>query len=306
MAQVSLDTATMLAVGYYNTGMYDASRQACDHVLASDPSNLQALILKVWLLRRAGELPQARDLMESILKNPAALHVLPRITREMPGPTLHDNILLRTFGTNRPKVSDISDHIPAIFYEAAAANPRLTVELGTRGGESTRALLSATLRSQGHMLSIDINNCSIPDLPFDAQSIWTFFQYDDILFGREKFLAWCEEKNIHPHIDVLFIDTSHLYEHTCQELAVWMPFVSSGGTVLFHDTYMNHAYLHNDGSIGFGWDNERGVIRAIEEYLGRNYDEKEPFVDVAGDWLVRHDPRSSGFTVLRHLGHKCN
>ncbi len=36
--------------------------------------------------------------------------------------------------------------------------------------------------------------------------------------------------------DVLFIDTSHEYEHTLKELHAYMPGLAPGGMALFHDT----------------------------------------------------------------------
>jgi hypothetical protein len=39
-----------------------------------------------------------------------------------------------------------------------------------------------------------------------------------------------------------------------------------------------------------GWNNRRGVIRAIEEEFGRAWDEESQFVDVAAGFLVRHPP----------------
>jgi hypothetical protein len=57
-----------------------------------------------------------------------------------------------------------------------------------------------------------------------------------------------------------------------------------------------------DGSASaIGWDNQRGVIRAIEEFLGRRYDESAFFVDIARGFLVTHRPNCNGFTVLRRL-----
>ena len=37
-------------------------------------------------------------------------------------------------------------------------------------------------------------------------------------------------------VDVLFLDTSHEYEHTLAELRAYMPRVANGGIALFHDT----------------------------------------------------------------------
>lgn len=302
MATVSIDTATLMAMEYFHTGQPGPARTVCDQVLTARPAHPQALLLDAWLKRQAGDAAGAEAAFRRLLAVDGAFARVPQMLPAEPGPRFHEPTLARLFGRDTPPVSDISDHVATLFFEAAAARPKLIVELGTRGGESTRALLAAAVRCDARMLSVDIDPCDPPNLPDDARAAWTFVQADDVAFGRERFAGWCAEQGLEPRIDVLFIDTSHLYEHTCEELAVWMPLVAANGTVLFHDTAMGHAYRRNDASIGFGWDNDRGVIRAIEEYLGRRYDETRYFVDEAGGWLIRHDPKSSGFTVLRRMG----
>jgi hypothetical protein len=90
-----------------------------------------------------------------------------------------------------------------------------------------------------------------------------------------------------------------LYDHTTQEIDVWHRLVAPGGMMIFHDTNMGEGVFRRyDGSLGGGWNNDRGVIRAIEGFLGRRYDEGTAFVDVAGEWVVRHDPFCNGLTVL--------
>ncbi len=301
MPTVTIEAAALVAVEHFRTGSHGTAREMCDRILELKPRHPQALLLDVWLRRAAGDGAGAEAAFRRLLAVDEAFAAVPRVLREEGGPTLHEPTLARLFGAGAPPVSDISDHVGTLFMEAAAARPRLVVELGTRGGESTRALLAAALLGGGRMLSVDLDACDPVGLPDDARAAWTFVQSDDVAFGRERFAGWCAERGLDPRIDVLFLDTSHLYEHTREELAVWLPLVRPGGTAMLHDTAMAVAYLRNDGSIGFGWDNERGVIRALEEHLGRRYDERRPFVDAAGGWAIRHDPRSSGFTVLRRI-----
>lgn len=300
MTTLSLNEAALLAVHYYDAGQWDEAAQLCDQVLGVAPNHEQAMLVKLGLLRRRGDAPGAMALCRRLLAADA-FATAPRVHRPQPGPQLLPADLARIFGADAPPVSDISDHVAALYFEAAAARPKLTVELGTRGGESTRALLAATLLSGGLMLSVDIDPCDPAGLPDDARAVWRFVQSDDVAFGRDRFADWCAGQGVAPVVDALFIDTSHLYDHTREELAVWLPFVAPGGVVLLHDTHMATAYLRNDGSVGIGWNNDRGVMRALEEKLGRRYDEKRYFVDVADGWLVRHDPRCSGFTTLRRL-----
>ena len=120
---------------------------------------------------------------------------------------------------------------------------------------------------------------------------------DDIAFA-EHFAEWCGEHQLNPSIDVLFVDTSHEYEHTLAELARWLPLLSSRCKVFFHDTNMMKLYRRKDGSKGVGWNNNRGVIAAIEKCLGQTFDERKDFIAFAGDWLVKHHSICSGLTIL--------
>ena len=198
------------------------------------------------------------------------------------------------------KASDISDHLNTLFFFAVDARPRLIVELGTRGGESTRALLSAASLTNAAMLSVDVEDCGGLDLPF--RNLWHFVKGDDIVFGKEGFLKWCAGKGIEPSVDLLFIDTSHLYEHTKQEIEIWSPHLSAGGVMIFHDTNMGHGlHARLDHSVGHAWDNHRGVIRAVEEFAGKRYDENSFFTDMANGFLILHYPHCNGLTVFKKL-----
>ena len=175
--------------------------------------------------------------------------------------------------------------------------------MGTREGISTSwALLAAAEITGAQVLSIDLAECSNIDLPEHLRARWTFIQADDVAFAGEPFSSFCASRHSPPFADVILIDTSHLYEHTCAEIKHWLPRLAPRGVMLFHDTNMaGGLYRSLGGRIDFGWDNERGVIRAIEEHLGRRYNERSYFTDVAAGYTVRHFPWSSGLTVLwRH------
>src|SRR5712671_3556504 len=214
----------------------------------------------------------------------------------------YDDHLIRAFRSDQPTVSDISDHLPTIFSEIVAAFPKLIVELGTRGGESTKTILAAAKHSDATVLSIDINDCSGVEIATDFKFSWHFVQADDIIFENDAFQKWCITHALEPRIDVLFIDTSHLYEHTRAEIPAWFPHLSARATVIFHDTNLNRtSRTYNNGILNIGWDNQRGVIRAIEELLGKHLNEGEVFAGVAAEWLIHHYPNSFGLTVLKKL-----
>jgi cephalosporin hydroxylase len=189
--------------------------------------------------------------------------------------------------------TDISDHLESIYLETLVGRPQLIVELGTRGGESTQALQAAAEQVGATMVSIDIDDCS----EVCSYAHWHFVHDDDIHFAG-IFGKWCKQKDLRPQIDVLFVDTSHQYEHTVAEISHWFPLLSPKCKVMFHDTNMACIYSRRDGSFGPGWDNQRGVIRAIEEFLGTRIKETRAFETSVNGWRVRHVPYCNGFTVL--------
>lgn len=191
----------------------------------------------------------------------------------------------------------LSDHMETLFVESLLVRPRLIVELGMRRGASTCVLERVARRTGAHLVSVDI-------APAEYRSDWErwhFVQADDVAFAP-RFEAWCREQGLDPAIDVLFIDTNHEYEHTRAEIAGWFPLLAARCKVFFHDTNMGTLHPRKDGRITGGWDNRRGVIRALEEHFGTRWNEHLPFVDLRDGWLIRHHPYASGFTVLERTG----
>lgn len=197
--------------------------------------------------------------------------------------------------------SDIHDHLGSIFAETVRAGPALIVELGTRGGISTLALLAAAEVANAHVLSVDIEDCSGVDIPARFRRRWHFRLGDDVAFAGEPFERFCAEMGLSTQADVIFLDTSHVYEHTREEIDRWLPRLAPGGAMIFHDTNMSTWFRSLDGKVRRGWNNERGVIRAVEERLGRRYEAGTYFVDIADGFLIEHRPWCNGLTVLRRL-----
>lgn len=192
--------------------------------------------------------------------------------------------------------TDISDHLETIFIESLIVKPKLIVELGIREGESLLVLERVASLCNSMIVSIDIEDCS----RVGTYSKWHFIHKDDVEFANE-FDSWCRARDIEPKVDVIFIDTSHLYEHTVLEISSWFPFLSERAKVLFHDTNLRTTYFRKDGSMGFGWDNERGVIRAIEQYFNESFNEKDSFSTILKGWVIKHYPNCCGFTILERL-----
>lgn len=188
--------------------------------------------------------------------------------------------------------TDISDHLPALFTESLAVQPRLIVELGTRNGESTFVFEKVAKLCNAQVVSVDIE----PTSRASQYQSWRFVQSDDIEFAK-TFPAWCRENGLPTEIDILFIDTSHFFEHTMQEIAHWFPLLAPRCKVFFHDTNLRRIYFRKDGSMGVAWSN-RGVIGALEKFFCKNFNEREDFTASINGWSITHYAQCSGFTIL--------
>ncbi len=164
--------------------------------------------------------------------------------------SLHDAYLDRAVAK-----SDIREYLP-FLYEQARSRPGVRVlELGTRRGYSTLAFLAGADESGGHVWSVDVQDCArnrLGMLPWAGCPRWTFTRGDD--------MDPAVQERLPAVADVLFIDTSHEYEHTLAELRAYMPRVAPGGVALFHDT-------HVMGWPGYEWDRAVSPVwAALDEF----------------------------------------
>jgi cephalosporin hydroxylase len=194
------------------------------------------------------------------------------------------------------KPTDISDHLERLFVEALQTDPDTIVECGVRGGESTFVFERVARLADADLVSVDIEDTAY-ETDYDD---WRFVQSDDIEFAGE-FEGWCDDRDIDAAIDVLFIDTSHRYEHTLAEIDAWFPHLAEDAVVLFHDTNMQRLYRREEGTIGLSPLTGRGVIRAIEEHFDCDLDETQSFVTVLDGFVLKQYPLCSGLAVLRKL-----
>ena len=135
--------------------------------------------------------------------------------------------------------SDMQAQAP-LLREAARGYARPVIaEFGTRTGESTAAFLAGAAASGGHVWSIDVGPVTVPGWWQDT-GLWSFLTADDM---SEAAAAWLPDE-----LDILFIDTSHLYDHTLAELRAYVPRVRPGGMVLCHDTEMTRDWTDRMGA----------------------------------------------------------
>ncbi len=151
--------------------------------------------------------------------------------------------------------SDIQEYLPYL-HDCARGYPGVRVlELGSRKGNSTLAFLAAAEAVNGRVWSVDVSDCAHdPEgmAPWARHPSWTFIQGDDMDAAVQPLLpAQC---------DILFVDTSHEYEHTLAELRAYMPRVAPGGVALFHDTNII-------GWPGYKWDRDIPPVQAaLDDY----------------------------------------
>ena len=115
--------------------------------------------------------------------------------------------------------SDISEHLPTL--RKYAAKSLVVLELGTRYGTSTTALLAG----QPNVLwTMDVSPCGNQRLR-DARGKTSlqFIQADGLEWNTEGF-----------RYDTLFVDTIHTYEQVTAELKKYSPRVE--GWIILHDT----------------------------------------------------------------------
>ncbi|MEK7213617.1 MAG: class I SAM-dependent methyltransferase [Patescibacteria group bacterium] len=192
--------------------------------------------------------------------------------------------------------TDISDHLETLFIESLVVKPKLIVELGVRTGQSTFVFERVAKLNDAYLISVDI-------APQQNKTSWhrsNFIQKDDILVADE-FRDLCKRNNLIPQIDVLFIDTSHEYNHTKREIAKWFPFLSKRSIIFFHDANVKLLYKRRNGTIGKAYNDDRDVMRAIEEYIGTPLNEKKDFVKLHGSWLIEHKAICNGMTILKPI-----
>jgi hypothetical protein len=128
-----------------------------------------------------------------------------------------------SYERRRTEKSDIRRHLPRL-REAAHGT---VLELGVRGGNSTAALLAGVETRGGILWSVDVDS-SCGDV-FAGHPQWRF------VCASSLDEATIHDAGLGEHIDVLFVDTLHTFDHVKAELETWVPKVRTGGRILVHD-----------------------------------------------------------------------
>lgn len=206
------------------------------------------------------------------------------------------------------KDSDISSHLPAIFAHTVIQNPQIVIESGVRSGESSYAFKKAIELCNSTLIGIDIDI-----------KVAHVYEHLDIkkselhIMDDLKFLAWWNSSLYqNKKVDIVFIDTSHFYDHTMQELELFLALLNDSGLFIFHDANIcpleNSMYQRINNTCGVGWNNGDGVSRAIKDFFGIQFDVTQyasfKFYAVGSNWLLIHYPYCNGLTLIKKLGNR--
>jgi predicted O-methyltransferase YrrM len=151
--------------------------------------------------------------------------------------------------------SDVQEQAPLLRAAARRYAAPAVAELGTRTGESTAAFLAGVSASGGHVWSVDCGPCTSQ---WQGSPLWSFLAADDM---SDEAAAWLPDE-----LDILFIDTSHLYAHTLAELRKYVPRVRPGGLVLCHDTDIGREFMLGYGEIRAAGDPDYPVAAALDAF----------------------------------------
>lgn len=158
--------------------------------------------------------------------------------------------------------SDISEHLLYIYDKCIEVGAKRVVEIGVRGGESTRAILYALSITGGSLTAIDKKKSpsTIDEMNF------TFLLCD----SRKACIA-------NENIDLLMIDSGHTFDLTLEELERFGIKVRKGGYILLHDTISSKEDVK--------------VLEAIQEYIKRH----------KGEFHFTNRENNNGLGVLKRI-----
>src|SRR5271166_752059 len=105
---------------------------------------------------------------------------------------------------------------------------KIVVELGTRLGDSTRAILAACEDTGSKLYSFDIENVEATVSSISTEiTDWPALQRNWIFETKDSVEAANTALSNSP--DLIFIDTDHSFERTSAEIAAWSNRLRGGG-----------------------------------------------------------------------------
>jgi len=179
---------------------------------------------------------------------------------------------------------DPDGHNLFLFSLVVGSKAKTIIELGVREGNTTVPLVLGAKRTNGMVYSVDINPTPLK-LDEDLQKHNTFFHQDAIVFLSN----WDPNQ----HIDIVFVDDWHAYEHVKKELEILSELVSPKTVILLHDLmYFNTCpYYHSEPEITSGEWTGGGPYKAVAELDPQQW-----------EWSTL--PWGHGMTILRKKAEK--
>ena len=146
----------------------------------------------------------------------------------------------------------ISDEEILILYDSVVRlGAKVILDFGTGLGHGTMGLVFGAKETGGHVYSCDIGeggdgiSKTVPK-KFEGlglSSLVTFTIEDDLEFLKK----WGDKQ-----IDFLYIDTSHTYKQTKEEVGLAVPLLSENGECFIHDVlHATHYIDENAAILGF-------------------------------------------------------
>lgn len=139
--------------------------------------------------------------------------------------------------------SDVVEHLATFVAAVEELDAKKVIELGVRGGISTIAWLYA-LEGRGNLWAVDTSFPCITD-PNDPTDVNLLDPQRPNGIGVQPHWIFMLGSDTSPQVldalpsddvDIVFIDTNHVYEDTLVELELYYPRVRRGGRIFLHDT----------------------------------------------------------------------
>jgi predicted O-methyltransferase YrrM len=174
---------------------------------------------------------------------------------------------------------DSDKHLLTLFSLCLTTNGKNFIELGVRNGDTTLPLLLASQKLGATLYSVDIKKSDF-EPEKNLNSFWEFFEMDSV-----KFL---EEWDVNKHIDLIYIDDWHSYDHVKKQLDILDKIVSPKTIILLHDLMYGNTcpFYHTDLTMKDGQWANGGPYRAVAE-LNPQF------------WEFSTIPYNNGLTILR-------
>lgn len=194
-------------------------------------------------------------------------------------PTFQVEALQARYDMVTSNPSDIRDHIPTMVQAVRDLNAKKIIEIGVRYGVSTIAWLHALqpgTGTGGHLWAVDVSfPVAAPGTDvnlLDSQGGLTVLPHWNFILGNG---CYPEVQAMLPdEVDLVFLDSNHVYDETLVELELFKRKVRDGGRILLHDTN-----IEDTGNRGDRTKVPYPVRTAVEEFCekhGRKYE----FLDI--------------------------